>query len=171
MLGSCSSHVFPSDTALRLRFGVQKGVDVVLVFKEGPKPVASLSMVDIPHNLMKDLLQNNKFLILPRLSSQVRIFIRKFRKRNLTNSPLLQSVMDAICPTETSIYRRRLCVLLIDGGTSVEHQNGLRKFAISWDHPRVRFAYVFPDRQRDFITSLGSGNLLNFEVCSVYVKS
>lgn len=41
------------------------------MFKEYPKPVASLSMADIPHKLMKDLVENNKFLNLPRLSSQV----------------------------------------------------------------------------------------------------
>lgn len=53
------------------RFGVPKGLDSILVFKEYAKPVASLSMADIPYKLMKDLVENNKFLNLPRLSSQV----------------------------------------------------------------------------------------------------
>jgi hypothetical protein len=63
--------IHPADYVLRSRFGVQKAMDSLMVFKENPKPVASLSMTDIPFNLMKDLVENNKFLILPRLSSQV----------------------------------------------------------------------------------------------------
>jgi len=53
------------------RFGVPNGLDSILVFKELEKPVATLSMTEIPQKLMHDLIENNKFLILPRLSSQV----------------------------------------------------------------------------------------------------
>ena len=66
-------YVYPSDFTLRAQFGVQKSMDSIMVFKETSKPVASLSMASIPQNLMKDLVENNKFLILPRLSSQVSV--------------------------------------------------------------------------------------------------
>ncbi|CAL8147772.1 unnamed protein product [Orchesella dallaii] len=126
------------------RFGVTKGLDSILVFKEYAKPVASLSMLDIPHKLMKDLVENNKFLNLPRLSSQ--------------------SIMDTICPTESSVYRRRLCVVFLTRDTTKLHDEEkveqLRQYATRPSLPsRVKFAYVYEDKQRDFISALSSGNV------------
>ena len=71
--------------------------------------------------------------------------------------------MDAVCPTESSVYRRRLCVLLLSGDSvaEVEYRDALREFARKSDQPRVRFGYVYPERQRDFFNALVSGEWQN----------
>lgn len=54
------------------RFKVPTDKDTLLLFNENTeRPVASLSMPDIPIKTMHDIIGNNKYLLLPRLSSQV----------------------------------------------------------------------------------------------------
>lgn len=58
--------------ALRSRYGLRGDQDALLLFNELiERPVASLSMADIPVQTMHDVIYNNYYLILPRLSSQV----------------------------------------------------------------------------------------------------
>lgn len=58
--------------AIRERYGVSGKADSLLVFHEDPlNPVASVAMTDLPYPTMKDIVEANKFLMLPRLSSQV----------------------------------------------------------------------------------------------------
>lgn len=46
--------------------------DTLLVFNENTeRPVASVSMSDIPVPTMHDVIKSNNYLLLPRLSSQV----------------------------------------------------------------------------------------------------
>lgn len=53
------------------RYKVNPTVDTLLVFNENPnRPVASLSMADIPTQTLSDVISANKYLALPRLSSQ-----------------------------------------------------------------------------------------------------
>ena len=55
-----------------MKYGVSAKVDTLLVFHEDPlMPVASVAMTDLPYPTMKDIIETNKFLVLPRLSSQV----------------------------------------------------------------------------------------------------
>lgn len=57
---------------IRARYSVSDKVDTLLVFHEDMQtPVASVAMTDLPYPTMKDIIEANKFLILPRLSSQV----------------------------------------------------------------------------------------------------
>ncbi|CAG7836807.1 unnamed protein product [Allacma fusca] len=131
--------VTSQDSELKNKYGLSKAQDNILLFKEySVKPVATLSMSDIPYGLMKDLLENNKFLVLPRLSSQ--------------------GVLETICPAEPASFRRRLCVVLItpDDMSNVVEITSLRSFANSYVNPRVRFAYVFKYKQQEFVQSLNA---------------
>jgi len=67
--------------------------------------------------------------------------------------------MDSVCPTESSMYRRRLCVVFLTMDFSNEADDGvleeLRRFAQKPNLPgRVKFAYLYKDKQREFISSL-----------------
>lgn len=71
--------------------------------------------------------------------------------------------MDMICPTESSLYRRRLCVVFLTRQNKIiedeENARLLREYALRPDLPsRVRFAYLYGDKQKDFISTL-SGKL------------
>ena len=79
----------------------------------------------------------HQFLQLPRLSSQ--------------------SVFDSLCPPGSARNRKRLCVVLF---TSVvpEHEKyraSLREFSrkYKFSPERVRFSYVFVERQKSFVDS------------------
>lgn len=57
---------------IRTLYSVSNKVDTLLVFHEDMHtPVASVAMTDLPYPTMKDIIEGNKFLVLPRLSSQV----------------------------------------------------------------------------------------------------
>jgi len=61
-----------SNTVLRNRFGVPNNLDSLLLFHEdNDRPVVRLSMADLPYSTMTDVIDANKYLQLPRLSSQV----------------------------------------------------------------------------------------------------
>lgn len=60
---------------IQKRYGVSSKVDTLLVLHEDIlNPVASVAMTDLPYATMKDIIEANKFLMLPRLSSQVNVF-------------------------------------------------------------------------------------------------
>jgi len=64
-----------------------------------------------------------------------------------------------ICPTESSVYRRRLCVVFLTRQTQIvedeEYARGLRDYALRQDIPgKVRFAYLYGDKQKEFVKTL-----------------
>lgn len=75
--------------SIRVRYSVSSKVDTLLVFHEDPHtPVASVAMTDLPYPTMKDIIDGNKFLVLPRLSSQVlKLYLSSF-----FSSPLSPSI-------------------------------------------------------------------------------
>lgn len=119
------------------------GLDTLLMFNEDPKrPVASISMNDIPTQTLNNVVASNQFLALPRLSSQ--------------------DLLEGICPTEWNRPRKRLCVILVTENTN-EHdraRDALRKIAIesAFSVERVRFAYIYQDRQSEFVSALSNGS-------------
>lgn len=119
------------------------GLDTLLMFNEDPKrPVASISMTDIPSQTLNNVVASNQFLALPRLSSQ--------------------DLLEGICPTEWNRPRKRLCVVLVTENTN-EHdraRDALRKIATesAFSVERVRFAYIFQDRQSEFVNALSNGS-------------
>ena len=63
-----------STSAIQDRFGVPNNLDSLLLFHEDNyRPAARLSMADLPFSTMTDVIDANKYLQLPRLSSQVLI--------------------------------------------------------------------------------------------------
>lgn len=113
----------------------------MLLFNENPdRPVASVSMSDIPSQTLNNVVAANLYLALPRLSSQ--------------------DLLDSICPADRP--RKRLCVILVTENTEThdEAREALRKIALesSFSSERVRFAYIYQDRQSAFVNALSDGS-------------
>lgn len=113
---------------LQEKYKTNPSVDNLLVFNENPlRPVAAVSMSDIPTQTLSDVISANKYLALPRLSSQ--------------------DLLEGICPAEWNRPRKRLCVILVTENTEAhnEARNALRKIALenAFSAERVRFAYIY----------------------------
>ncbi|XP_035780794.1 dnaJ homolog subfamily C member 16-like [Anopheles albimanus] len=127
------------------RFKNHPSLDTLLLFNEFPqRPVASISMSDIPTLTLNNVIGVNKFLVLPRLSSQ--------------------PVLDGVCPVEWNRPRKRLCVVLVTENTSLHDgaRQMLRRIALesSFSRERVRFAYIYREKQDEFIGALSQNNQL-----------
>lgn len=128
------------------RYAVDRRMDSMLVFNEDfSKPLAALSAHELKTQIMNDVLESNKFLLLPRLSSQ--------------------SLLDQLCPAETIRARRKLCVVLITSNIPEHniHREALRQFIREHSSSfvpkdRVRFMYMYQEKQKDFIRTISQGN-------------
>lgn len=116
-------------------------LDSLLLFNEDAKrPVASVTMSEIPLATLTDVIGTNQYLALPRLSSQ--------------------SLLDGVCPAEWNRPRKKLCVILITDVTAStetdQSLDSLRKIALESDFSkeRVRFAYLIREKQSEFVSSL-----------------
>jgi len=130
-----------STKILRNRFGVPNNLDSLLLFHEdNDRPAARLSMADLPYSTMTDVIDANKYLQLPRLSSQ--------------------SMLDYLCPPEMSSSRRRLCVILVteDSEEDDEAREQLRQFTrqFKYNPERIKFSYIFRNKQTEFLSALSS---------------
>nr|CAG4643131.1 EOG090X049L [Ilyocryptus agilis] len=134
--------------AVQSKFDIPSSLDSLLLFQEynetyNDQPAARLSMADLPYSAMKDVIDANKFLVLPRLSSQ--------------------DLLNSLCPPEISSPRRRLCAILVteDGEEDDEAREQLRQFKMQFKYSRDRitFAYIFRDKQSQFIDALAIGRL------------
>lgn len=88
---------------------------------------------------IRNLMESNKYLILPRISTQ--------------------SHFDDLCPPEDSRNRKRLCAILMTTGNSADelHLNSLRNFVETEGNRylgRVRFAHMFSHTQSEFLKVL-----------------
>lgn len=121
------------------RYKIHPSLDTLLVFNEdSSRPVASVSMADIPSQTLHNVISANQYLALPRLSSQ--------------------QILEGVCPAEWNRPTKKLCVILITQNTN-SHDNArhaLRKIALEagYSPDRVRFAYIYKEKQIDFIKSL-----------------
>lgn len=121
------------------RFKVNPSLDTLLIFNEdSSKPLASLSMNDIPSETLNVVIKVNRYLALPRLSSQ--------------------EMLEGLCPAEWNRPRKRLCVILVTENTESHDRarDALRKIALDsgYSPDRVRFAYIYQNKQTDFINAL-----------------
>lgn len=127
---------------IQYRYAIDPSLDTVLLFNENPdRPVASVSMSDIPSATLNNVVAANQYLALPRLSSQ--------------------DLLEGICPTEWNRPRKRLCVILVTENTD-SHDRArdiLRKIALEsgFSGDRVRYAYIYQERQSEFINALSNG--------------
>ena len=71
-------------------------------------------------------------------------------------------MLDGVCPAEWNRPRKRLCVILVTENTEThnEARNIVRKVALesSYNPERVRFAYIYQDKQAEFISALKEHN-------------
>ena len=76
---------------------------------------------------------------------------------------MLQSLLDALCPPEWAKVRKRLCVVLVSQNTPTHDapRQAMRQFAqeSGYSADRVRFTYIFQERQAEFINALVTGNI------------
>ncbi|XP_040568648.1 dnaJ homolog subfamily C member 16 [Lepeophtheirus salmonis] len=130
----------PSTKEVVKRFGVSSAADALLLFHENVEtPTASFTMKELPLNTIQEIIDAHQFLQLPRLSSQ--------------------GIYDQLCPPTVS-RQRLFCVILFtrDSSEYELHQDALREFAGSFKSDRVRFAYVFMERQTEFVKAMEHAN-------------
>uniref|UniRef100_A0A915PC95 J domain-containing protein n=1 Tax=Setaria digitata TaxID=48799 RepID=A0A915PC95_9BILA len=119
----------------------------ILIFNDFPQqgPVARLSISNgqqFSVDAMGTFIEQNKHLTLPRLSSQ--------------------SYFDDLCPVSSRIFRS-FCVILTatDSSSDLPHISSLRSFVHShgdaFKKERLQFAYVYVNRQKEFIMSFFDG--------------
>ncbi|XP_049866727.1 dnaJ homolog subfamily C member 16 [Pectinophora gossypiella] len=122
------------------RFKVQRNMDTMVVLKEdSEEPAATVSTTEIPTQTLRELIEANQMLTLPRLSSQ--------------------SVLDTICPVEWRASRRRLCCVLLvgAGGAAAAARAQLRPLARQAPE-RLHYAYVYTHAQPGFVQALANGS-------------
>lgn len=129
----------PEAKALIERYKVNPNMDSLMLFNEdSARPVATASMTDISTQTLNNIISANQYLALPRLSSQ--------------------GMLDGICPAEWNRPKKKLCVILIteNSGHHDYARQVLRRIAIesTYNPERVKFAYIYKDKQKDFINSL-----------------
>ncbi|XP_071876722.1 dnaJ homolog subfamily C member 16 l(3)80Fg [Bombus fervidus] len=126
-----------------MKYKISVDLDTLLLFNENSeKPMASVSMKDISSDTMHNVISNNKFLALPRLSNQ--------------------AMLDSVCPPEWLRPQKRLCAVLISQQNSPLHDLARHKFRqaaleSSYSTERVRYTYVFKDTQPEFVSALSTG--------------
>ncbi|KAJ8983813.1 hypothetical protein NQ317_008939 [Molorchus minor] len=124
---------------IRDMYQVPNDMDTVLLFNENTSyPMAFIRMKDISTTTLHDVISSNQYLTLPRLSSQ--------------------EILEALCPCEWNKPRKKLCVVLVtEASHSYDpHRQSFRSYAQSspYGTERVRFAYIYHDKQAEFVNSL-----------------
>ncbi|XP_076249530.1 dnaJ homolog subfamily C member 16 l(3)80Fg [Calliopsis andreniformis] len=133
----------PDTESIVTKYKISVDLDTLLLFNENSeKPMASVSMKDISSDTMHNVISNNKFLVLPRLSNQ--------------------AMLDSVCPPEWLRPQKRLCAVLISQQNSALHDLARHKFRqaaleSSYSTERVRYTYVFKDTQPEFVSALSTG--------------
>ncbi|XP_043269682.1 dnaJ homolog subfamily C member 16 [Venturia canescens] len=128
--------------SITTKYKISGDLDTLLLFNENSeKPMASVSMKDIPSETMHNVIANNKFLMLPRLSNQ--------------------AMLDSVCPPEWLRPQKRLCAILISQNSQVHDfaRHKFRQAAVEapYSTERVRYTYVFKDTQPEFVSALSAG--------------
>ncbi|XP_033763576.1 dnaJ homolog subfamily C member 16-like [Pecten maximus] len=124
--------------------GVNKHRETLLMFnEESSSPVATISMHQLSRSTLNEVIESNKFLLLPRLSSQ-----EKFEE---------------LCPIERSARRKKLCVVLLTkkAKDNEKYRESFRQYirrSPFLQQDRVRFTYIYEDTQKDFVKSLTKGS-------------
>ncbi|XP_041378311.1 dnaJ homolog subfamily C member 16-like [Gigantopelta aegis] len=131
-----------SITNLMKRFGVNQNHESLLLFNEESVPVATISMKQLQRKTLDEVIEQNRFLILPRLSSQKHF--------------------DELCPVQPKVARRSFCIVLVTKESEDHdyHRSTFRDFAQSSRTPpsRVKYVYIYEEKQSNFIGALLKGN-------------
>ncbi|XP_005101904.2 dnaJ homolog subfamily C member 16 [Aplysia californica] len=125
------------------QYNVNKHRETMLLWNEIPhQTLASISMQQLSRSTIDEVLASNRYLALPRLSSQ--------------------SVFEELCPQEPKVKKRSLCVTLIckKSESHDEARISFREFAQNspLGSERIRFTYLYEDTQQNFVKALTKGN-------------
>ncbi|XP_061497436.1 dnaJ homolog subfamily C member 16 isoform X2 [Anopheles gambiae] len=128
---------------IQAKFKAHPELDTLLIFNEfPPQPIATVTMSDIPSTTLNNIISLNKYLILPRLSSQ--------------------DMLESVCPAEWNRPRKKLCVVLVTENTRLHDgaRTVMRKIALEslYNREKVRFAYIYQEKQNDFISAFSKHN-------------
>ncbi|BFZ23270.1 hypothetical protein BsWGS_26309 [Bradybaena similaris] len=133
----------PKAEKLVKQYSVNKYRETLLLWNEvTDSTLATIVLQQLSRSTIDEVLSNHKYLALPRLSSQ--------------------AVFDDLCPQESKIKKRRLCVALVT--KKAEEYNiareTFREFAQTSriQNERVKFVYIYEDVQHNFIKALTKGN-------------
>ncbi|XP_044593084.1 dnaJ homolog subfamily C member 16 [Cotesia glomerata] len=131
----------PETEAIVTKYKIPKDLNTLLLFNENSeKPMASVSMKDISSETMHNVITNNNFLTLPRLSNQ--------------------AMLDSVCPPEWLKPQKRLCAILVSQNSAVHDlaRHKFRQAAIEspYSTERVRYTYIFKESQPEFVAALSA---------------
>ncbi|XP_063974734.1 dnaJ homolog subfamily C member 16 [Diachasmimorpha longicaudata] len=132
----------PETEAITARYKISEDLNTLLLFNENSeKPMASVSMKNISSETMHNVIANNKFLVLPRLSNQ--------------------AVLDSVCPPEWFRPQKRLCAVLISQNSAIHDlaRHRFRQAALEspYSPEKVRYTYVYKESQPQFVSALCAG--------------
>ncbi|XP_062581123.1 dnaJ homolog subfamily C member 16-like [Saccostrea cucullata] len=120
------------------KFNLHSGHKSLLMFNEDSQsPVASLSMQQMSRSTIDEVIESNKFLLLPRISSQ--------------------TYFEQLCPAELKAKRKKLCVVLITKKSEENERTKFRRYlqkSSFLNHERVRFTYMYEETQANIIKTL-----------------
>lgn len=124
------------------QYHVNPKMSCMLLFNEDiSRSTASLSVTELKTQLMKEVLESNKYLYLPRVASQ--------------------AMFDQLCPIESLASKHKLCVMLVSSDTPDNDvkleamRNFMRESKFTSD--RFKFMYIFREKQTQFVKTLTSG--------------
>ncbi|KAL7743818.1 hypothetical protein ACLKA6_000225 [Drosophila palustris] len=119
------------------RFNVDAKLDSLLLFNEdSERVIASVSMAEIPTQVLNATISLNQYLSLPGLSSQ--------------------EVLEGVCPIESLAV-----VLITENSPQFDIAKGaLRHIALESEHSlkEVRFAHIDKEKQVDFLNAISKGS-------------
>ncbi|KAK3104728.1 hypothetical protein FSP39_008781 [Pinctada imbricata] len=128
----------PEAEEILKQFSINKYRETLLMFNEDmTSPAATISMQHLQRSTMDEVIESNKFLILPRISSQ--------------------SHFEELCPEGMRAKRKKLCVVLITQKADENQRTLFRKYlqrSSLANHDRVRFTYVYKETQGSVIETL-----------------
>ncbi|XP_078731191.1 dnaJ homolog subfamily C member 16 isoform X2 [Lampetra fluviatilis] len=115
------------------RFGVNAFSPTLLLFKESPvEPADILQTKDINREALDEIISRNKFLVVPRLTSQ--------------------KVFEELCPARGAFQQNRPCVVLVSEDLALI--SGLLNAASM--QAKAQFTHVLRDTQPDFTRALAN---------------
>ncbi|KAJ8320891.1 hypothetical protein KUTeg_002478 [Tegillarca granosa] len=136
------------------RYNVNRNRESFMMFNEETNTsVATISMQQLPRTTLDEVIQSNKFLLLPRLSSQKHF--------------------EELCPAELKAKRKRLCIILVTKKSDEhdEYRELFRKYVQKSElsqNERVNFVYIYEETQQLFIQTLAKGG--NFQLQNNILK-
>ncbi|KAJ8320887.1 hypothetical protein KUTeg_002474 [Tegillarca granosa] len=136
------------------RYNVNRNRESFMMFNEETNTsVATISMQQLPRTTLDEVIQSNKFLLLPRLSSQKHF--------------------EELCPAELKAKRKRLCIILVTKKSEEhdEYRELFRKYVQKSElsqNERVNFVYIYEETQQLFIQTLAKGG--NFQLQNNILK-